>query len=406
MTEAEASYDTASDLCSAGRHADAEPHARRAAALAPDVADHHRLLAEILLELDGRGGEAVSAARRAVETDPADHWNHYTLYRALSARLDWAACEEPLLAAVALVPDDPDYRLFLGLLRVRLGRSPEAVPDLQAVLDGQPGPGVLRTLIEYLESCGIPGPVRTTYERCAVRLGRPDLSVPGAAGTDRTLLREQAEVALRLSTALGQDEPTTLAARERARALAEAVLAVDRRNKTAKAALKRLATFEDIPLSLYAAPDTAREHGRTLTDLGERISALAARLETEPGDPDLVVRLLRTTLDARDLCTSIGMTETREQLTALAASALTTLREHWRPEPEERRQLADALDAAGLAREYPAFHHWLLAPAGETRHADAAGHGRADGDTPAHRTTRAHASPADPDGPRRTGMAS
>lgn len=90
-----------------------------------------------------------------------------------------------------------------------------------------------------------------------------------------------------------------------------------------------------------ASPAKAREHGRTLTEIGARVDALVARPAAEPGDLDLVVRLLRETHDARDLCETIGMAETAAELAGVAENALAALRGGGRPAPAEARRLAE-----------------------------------------------------------------
>jgi tetratricopeptide (TPR) repeat protein len=319
----------------------------------------YRALAEALMEADGRGEEAVAAARRAVELAADDPQNQLALSEAFRHRLEWAASEGPLLAAIALDPDDVINRINLGMVRVRLGRSAEAVPDLELCLDY--GAEAIETVLHHLERCGIPSPVDRLYRSLVAELGRADLSVPGAAGDDPALLGEQAEVALRLAVTLGQDKATTMAARRRAKALAEAVLAVDHRHGTAREVLRQLEVIDGVAFELYGNPEQARRQGRDLDELGERITVLAGRVEQGNPDPGLIVELLSAHTEAAARCSAAGLVAEGAELAGIITEALDAVRAECAADPDLRGRMAAAFVAGGLSAEYPELFGWLSA---------------------------------------------
>jgi tetratricopeptide (TPR) repeat protein len=348
--------------------------ARRLIALFPgDVAGYWRM-ATLLFGQD-RLGEAEPYLRKALEIEPGDAELHERLGTVLMDRLDWAGALAPMERAAAIEPENAFHLFRLGLVLTRLGRAPEAVSPLTAALDLGLGAEECETIVTLLETYGLPSPVRPVYRRACDLLGRPDLTVPGAAGRDKALLQAQAEIAERLAMPVGQDEATSRESWELARTLAECVLAGQRRNRNARKALEILEGHRDVPFALYSDPEAARRHGARLTELGRRFTAAGAALAEQPDVTRLeevfaVAGELSRTFEAAGMKGGPDETEFSRALLEMVEE----LRGGWRPSPAEAARAARSFEASGLAAAFPAFHRRLT-----TGRADLDGHEAGDG---------------------------
>jgi tetratricopeptide (TPR) repeat protein len=115
--------------------AGAAPKFEQAAALNPELAEAHAVLAEVYLELK-RNADAVAAADRYLALKPGDPRGLRVRYDALKAAGDAAKVKEALDALMASDPQDPEtaVRLFNeGAERTRAGQYDEAAPFFERV---------------------------------------------------------------------------------------------------------------------------------------------------------------------------------------------------------------------------------------------------------------------------------
>jgi len=306
-------------------------------------------------------------AEEAVARDPMDASNHALLADVREQVHGLAAAEEPLRVAADLEPERPEHRIRLGLLRVRLGRAADGVPDLEAALRLGAGEDQMRLILDLLAGLGLPEPVRPLYRAVSYLLARPDLSEPGAAGRDPALLAEQAAIARRLAVPIGQDEPTTRAAWRLSRELAEAVLAAEPGNAAAREALEALALSESMPYELYADREKAAAYLASVRDLTRRITDAYGVLGAGP-TADAMCELFRAADELLRVVEAAGAWDTpgvREGI-EIVTRGVSETRARWLPGPGEAEAVAAVMADTGLVEQFAAFYRWLAGePAGE-----------------------------------------
>jgi len=129
-----------------GRLADADRSMRRLLDTAPDEAEYHRGLGNVLRKA-GRLDEAIPSFRRALELEPtlAAAWHDLAgTFRTLS-RLDEAVVVYG--EAIAALPDDMTSRLALGQLLGESGRFAEARDEFEQALAVKPDDARAHTLL-------------------------------------------------------------------------------------------------------------------------------------------------------------------------------------------------------------------------------------------------------------------
>jgi tetratricopeptide (TPR) repeat protein len=266
------------------------PFARRAVELYPGSTPVLMNLAIILNEVSRPSAEALALCVRAITIDP-DFAMAYQL--AASIHLDLrhhAEAERLTLQALRNDPADPWAMIQLGMARAALGRFDESRDDVMAALRAGPSAGTVGQVIEYAESCGIPGHLAEIYGMALAARGQADVSRPGAAGEDPELIAAQGRLAKRMYTrGAGQE------AHRRSAELADAVLAVDPHNADARwvrsKELHEAGQFEQavsIARQLQAEdyPDASKALVLPLLARGEAAAALAV-IEGELADnPD------------------------------------------------------------------------------------------------------------------------
>lgn len=105
----------------AGQPEQAEAPFRRVIELAPDKADGHAALAQVLMLPEKDNERAVAYARKAVELQPtADHY--FVLAAACWTLEDWPQARAALERAIALNPTDPRYRKAYANLQSKVGK--------------------------------------------------------------------------------------------------------------------------------------------------------------------------------------------------------------------------------------------------------------------------------------------
>jgi Flp pilus assembly protein TadD len=148
-------YGAALAAFNAGRAAEAEPLARRAAQSAggakEGAADAHVLLA-VVLAVRGDDAGALSAARRAADLAPQNFDAQFTLGRALYGAGDAAGAARAFRAARALRPGDARALFFLATTLERAGEDADALAAYRELVrlrpdeaEGHLGLGVLLT---------------------------------------------------------------------------------------------------------------------------------------------------------------------------------------------------------------------------------------------------------------------
>lgn len=210
-----------------GRAREGLPFARRAVELAPEAPSCLVSLAVTLNRLTN-SAEALAVAGRAVAIDPEYAWGHQVIGMIYLDLDQYAEAERATLAALRVDPTNWQLVLQLGTAKAGLGRFDEQREQVQTALRLQATPDVVDMVIELIETRGIPDHFAELYQMTLAARGLPDLSRPGAAGTDPELLARQG----RLSGRLCRAENVSGAA-QRAAELAEAVLAVDPGNADA-----------------------------------------------------------------------------------------------------------------------------------------------------------------------------
>lgn len=123
-----------------GEHRAAERFALDALKVEPENGYPMRIYAATLGAL-GRGKEALSWARRAIDTAPLDYLTHYEYAMLLAKGNDEAGAKTALPAAteaLRLRPDDADCHNLLGLVLGRLGRTAESTAAYREALRLEP----------------------------------------------------------------------------------------------------------------------------------------------------------------------------------------------------------------------------------------------------------------------------
>ncbi|TDQ53734.1 tetratricopeptide repeat protein [Actinorugispora endophytica] len=174
-----------------GHYSRALSYARHAVRLSPDGEFELCVLAVVAVELRGCADEARTAARRALRIAPDDPACHEALRRVHGVLGEWEQALEPARAAAALRPGDAGHWFRLGEVLMYLGRHTEAEEAFLATLRQRPLPGQLTRMVGVLLGAGAPEPLRGLLTRVCAALGRPDPTVPHAAGTDPGLVRWQ-----------------------------------------------------------------------------------------------------------------------------------------------------------------------------------------------------------------------
>ena len=220
-------------LHSQQRDAEAEPCARRAVRIDPHRPQAYTMLAKILNELD-RLDEAWDMAEQALSLAP-DHADPYQVIITVAGRTGgWDRAESFTLEALRQHPQLSLLHGWLGMIRAGQGRTDEARREFATALATTPEPSMLDCVAGLMELTGVAATsLADVYARiCQVR-GLPNLTVPGAAGTDPALLARQAEVAERCYHASllehGTEEQFAIAGE-----LVAAVLVADPANQLAR----------------------------------------------------------------------------------------------------------------------------------------------------------------------------
>ncbi|MBO0806570.1 MAG: tetratricopeptide repeat protein [Nocardiopsaceae bacterium] len=277
------------------RPRDAVPFVRRAVELYPDQPVCLVNLSETLHAATPGSAEALEIAERATAIDPGYAWAFRLAGKIHLATRHYAEAERWTLQALANDPGDWQAVLQLGLARAGLGRFDESREQVRDTLRLRPDPGVIDTVIEHIERCGIPAELAEIYQMALAALGQPDLSSPGSAGSDPELLARQAQLAARLHKPNASPE-----AKRQAAALADAVLANDPGNADARyVRALALISAEDyaraIPLAQQLAaegyPDADRPLLIALADSGDYAGALAVAQRGLADDPDSELHL-------------------------------------------------------------------------------------------------------------------
>ena len=206
--------------CMLDRDPEGLPFARRAVELYPANVTALETLADVLQQVTHGSAEALDVLQRALELDPESAYAHRLTGEIHLDLAQYPEAESWLLRALAITPQDPFAVLQLGLARAGLGRFDESRDQVAAALRLDATPGMIAEVVEYIEVRAVPGHLTEIYRMALTALGRPDLSQPGAAGSDPELLAAQGKLAWRM---LSRDADA--AGHRRAGKLAAAVLA-------------------------------------------------------------------------------------------------------------------------------------------------------------------------------------
>jgi tetratricopeptide (TPR) repeat protein len=196
------------------------PFARRAVELDPDNVTALETLADVLQQVTHGSAEALDVLRRALELDPESAYAHRLTGEIHLDLAQYAEAESWLLRALAITPQDPFAVVQLGLARAGLGRFDESREQVAAALRLDATPGMIAEVVEYIEVRAVPEHLTEIYRMALAALGRPDLSQPGAAGSNPELLAAQGKLAWRMLSRDADD-----AGHRRAGKLAASVLA-------------------------------------------------------------------------------------------------------------------------------------------------------------------------------------
>ena len=184
-------------LHSQDRDADAEPHARRALEIDPHLPQAYTVLAKVLNGLD-QLAESWDLAEHALSLAP-DYDEPYEVIITVAGRTGgWDRAEAFTLEALRQHPQLGLLHSWLGLIRSGQGRDDEARREFGTALATSPQPSMLDCVAGLLELTGAAvTTLADVYDQiCQVR-GQPNLTTPGAAGTDPARIARQAEIAER-----------------------------------------------------------------------------------------------------------------------------------------------------------------------------------------------------------------
>ena len=133
----------------------AEAHYRESLAIKPQAAIYNDL--GFVLEREGLPEEAAEAYRKALKLDPASASAHYNLGSSLARSGKYAEAESHLRKALKTSPNTQTYT-GLGIVLWQLGRTDEAITNLQAAIKADPkNAAAQQKLAEILESVNDPG---------------------------------------------------------------------------------------------------------------------------------------------------------------------------------------------------------------------------------------------------------
>jgi tetratricopeptide (TPR) repeat protein len=215
--------------CLLHREPEGVPFARRAVELYPGNVTCLETLADVLRQVTHGSAEALELTRRALEINPEYAAAHRLAGEIHLSLAQYAEAERWLLRALAITPEDPWTVVHLGLAHAGLGRFDESREQVTAALRLRATPGMIRQVIEYIETRAVPAHLAEVYRMALAAVGRPDVSVPGAAGDDPGLLAAQGKLAWKMYSRDADDD-----GHRRAGELAAAVLAADPRNPDAR----------------------------------------------------------------------------------------------------------------------------------------------------------------------------
>jgi Flp pilus assembly protein TadD len=130
----------------------AEAHYRESLAITPQSAIYNDL--GFVLEREGLSDEAVEMYRKAIKLDPASASAHYNLGSSLARSGKYAEAESELRKALKIKPNTQTYT-GLAIVLSQLGRTDEAIANLQAAVEADPKNAMARQkLAAMLESLG------------------------------------------------------------------------------------------------------------------------------------------------------------------------------------------------------------------------------------------------------------
>ncbi|MDA0567458.1 tetratricopeptide repeat protein [Streptomonospora sp. S1-112] len=266
-------------LGDAGRFSEGLRHAREAVRRNPGSAVELGVLARCAAMVAGCADEARAAAAEMLRLSPADPVAQ-DLARGVYTRLgDWERARETAQAVVDARPADPVSRFRLGEALLNLGRHAEATAAFLSTLQQRPSQDQLETTAVVLLEAGLPEETRELFSRVCTALGRPDPTVPHAAGTDERLIAWQLEAADLLVEEAGRPDM--------ARPVLLALFADNPRHPDVRTALGALvydvdgdpeSAWELVAPLVEAGHDSAEAHAvaaHALTDLGRLDEAAA-----------------------------------------------------------------------------------------------------------------------------------
>jgi len=181
-----------------GRRTDSLDAARKAVALEPHWSWGLVTLAELLNRIFPGSPEALALLERVVEEDPLYTDAYLEIGRIYLSIQRWEKSEHWLLEGLRYNHDDAYAILWLGLVRGKLGRFDESRDDVREALRTNPKTTVLEHVLDWIEAFGIPDHLLELYRMVLDTRGKPDVSRPGAAGSDPILLALQGELAMRM----------------------------------------------------------------------------------------------------------------------------------------------------------------------------------------------------------------
>jgi tetratricopeptide (TPR) repeat protein len=220
-----------------GRPRDGIPFARRAAELDPANVACMVTLADVLKQVTHGSAEALALAKRATAVDPNYAAAHHMVGEIHLDLGQYAEAERWTLQALSIDPADAWAMIQLGLARAGLGRFDESRDEVMAALRTDPRATIIRHVIAHVEARAVPGHLAEVYRMALAARGLPDLSYPGAAGSDPELIAAQGRLVSRMYS-----RDADRAGLRRAEELAGAVLAADPGNADARYVRSRALT--------------------------------------------------------------------------------------------------------------------------------------------------------------------
>ena len=302
-------------LRDAGRYTEAEPFAREAVRIDPHDAAGFRALAAVLWNLPGRQAEALAASERAVELAPQEAANLAFESIALVNLRRWEEAAVAAHAALALDPTDSTRLAQCGLINLRLGHGDTARAQFESALRLSPTPDQARDVLQNLETHGVPEPLIDVYRALCTAVGIPDLTVPGAAGTDPGLLDRQTELAGRMFSSAVYNHPWSKTTLDRVGPILAAILAAAPDHVAARQLAAKAADEQDRPEEALAYATGLLADGESsirlhryvisalhhLGRLDEALAAADAACRAFPGEAEPLALRAEALLDLRRL---------------------------------------------------------------------------------------------------------